>query len=81
MFAYSPQFEEEARIQYQTKIKAYLLEREWYKLVDALEECSDYWNYGRVFHSMPTYNTYMPIRTHIIAKPNLNDESADDVSY
>lgn len=33
--------------EYQQRIKYYLLERDWYKLVDALEEFTDFWNYGR----------------------------------
>ena len=67
--------------EYQTRIKAHLLDRTWYKLVDCLEEVTDFWNYGKDLTTMPTYNTYMPTRNHIMPKPNLNDSEGDDASH
>jgi len=67
--------------EYQKRIKSFLLDKTWYKLVDALEEVTNFWSYGRDLTTMPTYNTYMPSRHHIMAKPDLNDEKANDVSY
>ena len=51
-----------------------------YKLVDALEEVSDFWMYGKDLTTMPSYNVYVPPRHHILPKPNLNDEKDDEVS-
>jgi hypothetical protein len=69
------------RAEYQKIIKAYLLDREWYKLVDCLEEVTNFWNYGRDFTTMPTYNTYMPTRTHLMDKPDMMDAENDDLGY
>lgn len=68
-------------MQYETIIKAYLLDRRWYKLVDALEEVTNFWSYGRDFTTMPTYNTYMPTRTHLMDKPDMMDPEKDDLGY
>ena len=54
------------RAEYQKIVNAYLLDSEWYKLVDCLEEVTNFWVYGRDFTTMPTYNTYMPTRTHLM---------------
>lgn len=62
-------------------MKYYLLERDWYKLVDALEEFTDFWNYGRDMFKQPLYNSYVPARTTIMNRPKLNDDKNDDTSY
>lgn len=62
-------------------MKAYLLDKEWYKLVDCLEEVSNFWSYGRDWATMPTYNTYMPTRTHLMDKPDMLDGEKDDLGY
>lgn len=69
------------RVEYQKRIKAYLLDKQWYKLVDALEEVTNYWSFGRDFTTMPTYNTYVPTRTHILDKPDMLDGENDDLGY
>jgi hypothetical protein len=60
-------------------VKAYLLDKEWYKLVDCLEEVSNFWSYGRDWATMPAYNTYMPTRTHLMDKPDMLDGEKDDL--
>jgi len=52
-----------------------------YKLVDALEDVTDYWSFGRNFTTMPTYNVYIPTRHHLMDKPDMMDAQADDLSY
>jgi hypothetical protein len=69
------------RSEYSKLIKTYLMDREWYKLVDCLEDVSDFWSYGRDFTTMPTYNTYMPTRTHIMDKPDMMEPEKDDLGY
>lgn len=71
----------EMKAEYQKKIKSYLLDRTWYKLVDCLEEQTNFWSYGRDFTTMPTYNTYVPTRTHILNKPDMLDADHDDLGY
>lgn len=58
-----------------------MLDRRWYKLVDALEDVSDYWTYGRDFASMPTYNVYVPTKEHLIPKPNLTEDHDDETGF
>ena len=74
-------FEMEMRHQYQQTVKAYLLDKEWYKVVDCLESVTNYWSYGRDWATMPTYNTYMPTRTHLMDKPDMLDGEKDDLGY
>lgn len=58
-----------------------MLDRTWYKLVDALEEVTNFWSFGRDFTTMPTYNVYVPTRNHILDKPDMLDAQADDLSF
>jgi hypothetical protein len=74
-------FDEEIRDEYKEKVQAYLLDRTWFKVVDALEEVVDYWQYGRDIVTMPAYNVYMPTRNSVFPRPNLLDDRADDISY
>lgn len=69
------------REQYERRIKSYLADREWYKLVDALEEVTNFWSYGRDFTTIPNYNIYIPTRHTLMKKPDMHDEQHDDLSY
>ncbi len=80
-FVTSEYFELEMRKEYQRKVKEYLLDREWFKLVDCLEEATNFWSFGRDFATMPTYNTYMPTKTHLLSKPDMLDGDNDDLGY
>jgi hypothetical protein len=57
------------------------MDRDTYKVVDALEEVTNFWSYGRNIVDVPVYNTYMPTRYHIMNKPDMMDSQADDLSY
>jgi hypothetical protein len=57
------------------------MDRQWYKLVDALEEVTNFWSYGRDFMSIPTYNVYLPTRSTSFNKPNMFDGDKEDVGY
>jgi hypothetical protein len=63
------------------RVKDFLLDRDWFKLVDALEEMTDYWNFGRNIVDAPTYNAYLPTRQHIMEKPNVLDDRTDGMPY
>lgn len=67
--------------EYQKRVKAYLLDHKWYKLVDCLEDVSNYWSFGRNYTSMPTYNTFMPMRYHVLDKPSMLDGDKDDLGF
>lgn len=69
------------KAEYEKRIKSFLLDRTWYKLVDALEEVTNFWSYGRDFTTMPTYNIYIPTRNNIMNRPNMADGDKDDLSY
>jgi hypothetical protein len=74
-------FEQKMQEEYSKRVKDYLLEGSWFKLVDALEEVTDFWAYGRNFTDMPTYNSYVPTRSHIMNKPDMLDGDRDDLGY
>jgi len=69
------------RKEYAKTLKTYLLNKEWYKLVDCLEDVTNFWSYGRDLVTMPTYNTYMPTKTHLLDKPDMMDGENDDLGY
>lgn len=69
------------RAEYAKTVKCYLMDREWFSLVECLEDVTDFWGYGRDFATMPTYNTYMPTRTHLMDKPDMNEPEKDDLGY
>jgi hypothetical protein len=71
----------EMRKEYAKTLKIYLLNKEWYKLVDCLEDVTNFWSYGRDLVTMPTYNTYMPTKTHLLDKPDMMDGERDDLGY
>ncbi len=62
-------------------MKVHLMDRTWYKLVDCLEEVTNFWNYGKNFTTVPTDNVYIPTRQTIMNKPDLLEGDRDDVSY
>ena len=57
------------------------MDKSWYKLVDCLEEVTNFWSFGRDFTTMPTYNVYMPTKTHILDRPDMMDGENDDLGY
>lgn len=69
------------RAEYDRRVKSYLIDKSWYKLVDALEEVTNLWSYGRSVYFLPRYNLYVPARQTIMPKPKLGDERNDDTSY
>lgn len=69
------------RQEFHRKVKSYLMEKSWYKLVDALEEVTNFWSFGRDFTTMPTYNTFVPTRNHVLNKPDMLDGENDDLGY
>ena len=55
-----------------------MLDRKWYKLVDALEEVTDFWTYGRDLTTMPTYNSYVPTQNNVVPRPDFDTKGDDD---
>lgn len=80
-FVDSLDFENEVKSKYKKTVQDYLLSKRWYKLVDCLEEATDYWNYGHDYVTMPLYNVYVPTRNNIVNRPKMNDEHDDETSY
>ena len=74
-------FEEEMRMEYQKKVKTYLLDRQWYTLVECLEEVTDFWSYGKDFTTQPDYNVFMPTKNHLMNRPDMLDGDNDDLGY
>jgi hypothetical protein len=50
-------------------------------LVDALEDATDFWNYGHNYVEFPTYNLYIPTKNTLIQRPKMSDDAADETSY
>ena len=65
---------------YQGEVHSKLINREWFKKVDALEQFTDYWSFGRGMNSMPSHNIYVPVSHTIMPRPKLFDTSKDDQS-
>lgn len=82
-FIKSDMFVEECRRQYSQKVQEFLVHRENFKLVDALELTMDFWDYGNSMFHMPLANTYIPVRNTIMKKPNLMNEDFenDELGY
>ena len=59
------------------------MDKEVYKLVDALEETIDFWRVDGDMFRMPLENTYIPVRNTIMKKPNLLDQDleTDELGY
>lgn len=70
-FIKSDIFVEECRKQFSHKVQEFLVHRETFKLVDALELTMDFWDYGNALYHMPLANSYIPVRNTIMKKPNL----------
>jgi hypothetical protein len=67
--------------EYQKRVKHALLDRQWFKFVDALEEFTDTYYFGRNTVSVPKYDVYVPPRQHIMKRPDLGDHRNDEASY
>jgi len=59
-------------------VQTRLLNKQWFKKVDALEEFTNYWSYGRGLGSMPSHNIYVPVAQTIMPRPKFSDYSKED---
>jgi len=57
------EFREEALVQYRTLTHEHLLEKQWFKKVDALELFGEFQDYGRGGKWIPKHNAYTPAPT------------------
>ena len=57
------------------------MDKSWFKLVDALEEVTNFWSYGREMFRAPATNVYLPTRHSVFPRPFLGDEKEDDVGF
>lgn len=57
-----------------------MLEKEWFKKVDAFEEFTDYWAFGRGIKSFPTRGVYYPVRSNIMLRPKFRNYDKEDMS-
>lgn len=72
-FVKSDIFVKECRQHYARAVHEGLANKEVYKLVDALEDTMDFWNYGKHISDIPIANSYIPVRNTIMKKPNMLD--------
>ena len=82
-FVVSDLFIKDCRQRYSEKVQTALLEKETYKVVEALEETMDFWRVGRHMFHMPIHNVYIPVKNTIMKKPNLlnQDLESDELGY
>ena len=66
---------------YQEKVQACLLKKRWFSKVEALENYTDFWTFGRGIKSMNKRGGYMPVRTNIMPRPKFkrNDNKEDEI--
>lgn len=57
------------------------MNREWFTLVDALENVTDFWFYGRDFYSIPDIAMYIPNSNTLINKPSMIDNHEDELGF
>lgn len=79
-FVLTEAFEEEMRELYQQTLTDYLLKKEWFKLIDCLEETVNFWSYGRDIARAPLHGSYIPVRHTIMPKPRM-DPTNDELDY
>lgn len=58
-----------------------MLSKEWFTLIDAIEDVSDLHSFGNNNYGMPTQGAYVPPSHYIVKIPDLNEPNADDTSY
>jgi hypothetical protein len=72
------EFYQDTKKTYSEKVHDKLINREWFKKVDALEMFTNFWSYGRGLHAMPTHNIYVPVTQTIMPKPKFRDYNKED---
>lgn len=56
-----------------------LMDKQYFKKVDALEMFTDYWSYGRSMKSMPMHNLYVPTAHTIMPRPKFKEYDIKDL--
>ena len=72
------EFKKYCQNNYENQVQTRLLNKQWFKKVDALEEFTNYWSYGRGLGSMPSHNIYVPVAQTIMPRPKFSDYSKED---
>ena len=73
-FTMSDKFVEECLKEFNYRQREFLLRKQTYKFVDALEETMDFWEPGPKPFQMPVQNSYIPVRNTIIKKPEFDND-------
>lgn len=73
------QFREMAEEHFSEKSHELLMDKQYFKKVDALEMFTDYWSYGRSMKSMPMHNLYVPTAHTIMPRPKFKDYDKNDL--
>lgn len=76
-YVQTKEFEQEMMRMYQNALKQSLLEKRYYKLIDALEETVNFWSYGRNAAMAPIHGSYVPVRYTIMPKPDMRAKEAE----
>ena len=77
-FVDSQEFEDTVREEFNHEVHARLLNKEWFKKVDAIEMFCNFWTIGRSVGKAPPHNKYIPVSHTIMPKPRLGPFSKDD---
>ena len=69
------------RKEYEIRIKSALLNRKWFTLVDALENVTDFWFYGKDYHTLPDIAMYIPNKHTLINRPSMIDNDENELGF
>ena len=72
-------FRERAQEMYLQLVHNHLLDKQWFKKVDALECFSDFYEFGRGIKFAPTHNSYIPGPT-VMKRPKFKDYERENFS-
>lgn len=66
-------FREQVLEEYTRTVRTKLLSKEWFTKVEALEDCTDYWEHGVGPGRIPDVNVYVPVTHTIMPRPKFRD--------
>lgn len=64
--------------EFQLEVHDALLEKRWFSKVEAIENFTDYWSYGRGVTAAEHQPMYVPVSNNILPRPKFRDYSKQD---
>ena len=55
-----------------------LIEKKWFTKVEAFEQFTNLWSFGRGASQMPMHNVYVPVNQTIMPRPKFRDYNKED---